>query len=315
MLDGKTILITGGTGSFGQAMTAYLLKNYYPEAIRIFSRGELLQVTMAQQFSDPRLHFIIGDVRDPQRVRQAMTGVDIAIHAAALKHVPIGEANPSEVIKTNIMGTMNVIDAAMECGVDRVMLISSDKAVQPVNAYGATKMLAEKLFIQANDLYGNHTKFSCVRYGNVVASRGSVILVWREQAKTGTITLTDDRMTRFWITMDQAVRFVASCLIIMSGGEIFVPKLPSATLTDLAEAVAPGCKQKVTGIRLGEKLHETLISAEEICRTIFSCEAEFYLIRKSDTILWYGEPYASNTNSHWLTVEQMKEGYGEIRGT
>lgn len=303
-IDGRRILILGGTGSFGQAFVAYLLTEHYPESISVYSRGELLQVEGARRF--PTVHYIIGDVRDRQRLGEAMRGMDIVIHAAALKHVPIGEDNPSEMIKTNVLGAMNVIDAAIECGVGKVLAISSDKAVQPVNVYGATKMLMERLIVEANGK--SDTKFSCVRYGNVVGSRGSVIPLWQEQAKTGKITITDERMTRFWITMDQAVRFVADCIDRMEGGEIFVPKIPSMRILDLAEAIF-GCEREIIGIRPGEKLHETLITEAEMSRVIehptyYSISSQY----PDNSNPWHETwaAYASDTNVEWLKVEDMK---------
>ncbi len=313
MYANSVIMLTGGTGSFGQAFTAYLLK-CQPMEIRIFSRGELLQVLMSQRFDNPRLRFFIGDVRDKERLCQAMRGVDIVVHAAALKQVPIGETNPTEVIKTNCTGAMNVIEAAWECGVEKVLAISSDKAVEPVNLYGATKMVMEKLMVQANELPGHKTKFSCVRYGNVVGSRGSVIPLWREQSKTGRITITDPAMTRFWITLPLAVKFVTDCIGVMQGGEIFVPRIPSMNVTDLAEAIAPGCQREITGIRPGEKLHETLISEVEVGRTVRLADA--FVIHTEDEINQYlptrmgvhalTKPYISNTNDQWLTVGDMR---------
>ncbi|HMA04820.1 MAG TPA: UDP-N-acetylglucosamine 4,6-dehydratase (inverting), partial [Methanomicrobiales archaeon] len=267
-LSGKTILLTGGTGSFGQKFTEIVLGDHSPKALRIFSRGELLQIKMEERFRDERLRFFIGDVRDRARLHRAMRGADVVVHAAALKHIPACEYNPIEAIKTNIDGTGNVIDAAIDAGVDRVILISTDKAVHPVNLYGATKMVAEKLIIQGNSYTGGiKTRLSCVRYGNVIGSRGSVIPVFLDQKKTGIITITDSRMTRFWITLDQGVRFVVRAIGRMEGGEIFVPKIPSMRLMDLADAIAPHAEKNFSGIRPGEKLHEVLITEDEARHT------------------------------------------------
>ena len=222
--EGKTILVTGGTGSFGQKFTEICLRECQPKSIRIYSRGELMQMQMSQKFDDPRLSFLIGDVRDRNRLYRAMRGVDIVVHAAAMKQVPSCEYNPIEAVKTNIDGTVNLIDAAVDNNVNKVMLISTDKAVHPVNLYGATKMVAEKLGIQGNSYSGGKTPwFSCVRYGNVIGSRGSVIPLFKEQQKKGVITITDEKMTRFWISLDQGVRFVMNSIEIMKGGEIFIP--------------------------------------------------------------------------------------------
>ena len=245
-LINKIILVTGGLGSFGQKFTEILLKKYKPKTIRIFSNDEFSQWEMAEKFNDPRLRFFIGDVRDRDRVYRAMDGVDILVHAAALKQVPIAEYNPIEAIKTNIIGTMNVIDAAIDNEIEKGMFISSDKAVNPINLYGATKLCAEKLFVQANSYIGKRrTKFSCVRYGNVVGSRGSVVPLFLEQKKGGVLTITDKRMTRFWITLEEGVNFVIKCIEKMKGGEVFIPKIPSMRIMDLAEVIAPKAKIKI----------------------------------------------------------------------
>lgn len=333
-LDGKVILITGGTGSFGKKFTEIVLREYNPEAIRIFSRGEFLQLQMRQQFNnDPRLRFFIGDVRDRDRVYRAMDGVDIVVHAAALKQVPACEYNPIEAVKTNISGAVNVINAAIDNEVEKVVAISTDKAVYPVNLYGATKLVAEKLFIQANAYVGKHrTRFSVVRYGNVVGSRGSVIPLFLEQKRTGKITITDERMTRFWITLEQGVRFVISCIERMQGGEIFVPKIPSMRIVDLAEVIAPRAEREIIGIRPGEKLHECLITEEEARH---AKEFDTYFVIEPEHPFWSkdnldgGRPlpegfiYTSDTNTWWLKKEELRkmieemgimieeEGYGE----
>ena len=244
--DNKTILITGGTGSFGRKFLASILSEDSPRSVRIFSRGELLQYETEKLFPDERIRFFIGDVRDKERLSRAMNGVDIVVHAAALKQVPACEYNPIEAVKTNINGTINIINAALDNNVDRVIALSTDKAVHPVNLYGSTKMVAEKLFIQGNSYTGGdrQTKFSCVRYGNVVGSRGSVVPLFFEQKKNGEITITDERMTRFWLTLEEGVKFVRSCLSVMTGGEIFIPKIPSMKVSDLAYAIAPDAKNK-----------------------------------------------------------------------
>lgn len=325
-LSGKVILITGGTGSFGKKFTEIVLREHDPKAVRIFSRGEFLQLQMRQQFNDdPRLRFFIGDVRDRERIYRAMDGVDIVVHAAALKQVPVCEYNPIEAIKTNINGAINVIDAAIDKEVEKVVAISTDKAVYPVNLYGATKLVAEKLFVQSNAYTGKHrTRFSVVRYGNVVGSRGSVIPLFLEQRRTGKITITDERMTRFWITLEQGVRFVISCIERMKGGEIFVPKLPSMRIVDLAEVVAPGVEREIIGIRPGEKLHECLITEEEARH---AREFDTYFVIEPEHPFWTkdsldgGKPlpegfkYTSDTNTWWLTKEELRQMIEELNIT
>jgi len=266
----KVVLVTGGTGSFGKAFIRVLLDEYKPAKVIVFSRDELKQHEMrAAGFDEPNLRYFIGDVRDQPRLRRAMDGVDVVVHAAALKQVPACEYNPMEAIKTNILGTSNVIDAALEVGVSKVLALSTDKAVNPVNLYGATKLAAEKLTVQSNAYSGERpTRFSCVRYGNVVGSRGSVVPVFLRQRDEGKITITDERMTRFWLSLEQGVRFVLRCIDQMQGGEVFVPKLPSTTIIDLAQTVAPDAEVDVIGIRPGEKLHEVLISEDEARSTL-----------------------------------------------
>src|SRR6202142_2719008 len=261
----ESILVTGGTGSFGKKFVEIMLRDYQPQRLVIFSRDELKQHEMRTSgFDHPSLRYFIGDVRDGDRLKRALSGVTVVVHAAALKQVPACEYNPFEAIQTNIMGGRNVIDAAIDQGVQRVLALSTDKAVNPVNLYGATKLCAEKVFVQANAYAGaRETRFSCARYGNVVGSRGSVIPVFLEQRKRGRITITDPRMTRFWLTLEHGVRFVIGAIEQMQGGEIFVPKIPSMRLVDLAEAVAPGCRVECIGIRPGEKLHEVLLSEDE----------------------------------------------------
>ena len=314
--NNKTILVTGGTGSFGQEFTEVVLKKYKPKAMRILSRGEFLQWEMARKFNDPRLRFLIGDVRDKDRIYRAMNGVDIVVHAAALKQIPTAEYNPIEAINTNISGTINVINAAIDNNVEKAMLISTDKAVNPVNLYGATKLCAEKLFIQANSYAGGKkTRFSCVRYGNVVGSRGSVIPLFFRQKKEGILTITDERMTRFWITLEQGINFVIGSIDKMQGGEIFIPKISSMKLIDLAILIAPDAKPEITGVRPGEKLHEVLLSPEEASHSkefdgYFVIEPEFPFWNKDNfkegKLLPDDFKYSSDNNKEWLNEEQMK---------
>jgi len=323
MIDNKNILLTGGSGSFGKKFSEIILRDYNPRSIRIYSRGELLQLQMQEKFDDDRLRFFIGDVRDQQRLHRAMCDVDIVIHAAALKQVPACEYNPIEAIKTNINGAVSVIEAAIDNGVQKVMAISTDKAVHPVNLYGATKMAMEKLFIQANSYKGTRDiRFSCVRYGNVIGSRGSVIPVFKNQLKNGnTITITDDRMTRFWITLEQGVKLVIDSLNLMKGGEIFIPKISSMKITDLAEALAPGAEYKVIGIRPGEKIHEILITEDEARHT--SDYDDFYIIYP-EKMYWpsdfkpEGKPcpegfrYTSDNNTQWMSIEELQKIVTEL---
>ena len=321
--DGKKILLTGGTGSFGQKCTEILLNEFNPDSIRIYSRGELLQYQMEQKFHDDRLRFLIGDVRDRNRLYRALNDVDIVIHAAALKQVPACEYNPIEAIRTNIDGTINLIDAMIDNQIEKMMLISTDKAVYPVNLYGATKMVAEKLTVQGNSYAGGKkTRFSCVRYGNVIGSRGSVIPLFNEQKKTGTITITDERMTRFWLTLDQGVNFVLQCIQKMQGGEVFVPKIPSMKIIDLAKVIAPEAQIKITGIRPGEKLHEVLLTEDEARHAKefedhFVIEPEFPFWGSGKKIDGNFLPesfrYSSDTNSRWLNDSDLKKIISENR--
>jgi UDP-N-acetylglucosamine 4,6-dehydratase len=318
-LDGTSILITGGTGSFGRRFVEIALKRYSAKKLIVFSRDELKQHEMRiSGFDHESLRFFIGDVRDQNRLRRAMRGVDIVVHAAALKQVPACEYNPIEAVATNIEGGRNVIEAALDCGVDRVIALSTDKAVNPVNLYGATKLVAEKLFIQANAYRGDGpTKFSCVRYGNVVGSRGSVIPLFIKQRSSGRLTVTDPRMTRFWITLDQGVEFVIASLARMTGGEVFVPKIPSMSIIDLAAAVAPGCDIEEIGIRPGEKVHEVLVSEDEARQCV---EFDDHFVIQPAHPWWRslknwsdgtqpppGFVYASNTNPHWLDADQLRK--------
>jgi UDP-N-acetylglucosamine 4,6-dehydratase (inverting) len=323
--DGKTILITGGTGSFGKKFTEILLSEHNPESVRIYSRGELLQMEMQNRFDDSRLRFLIGDVRDRDRLYRAASGVDIIVHAAALKHVPACEYNPIEAVRTNVEGSVNVIDAAIDNSVEKVMAISTDKAVHPVNLYGATKMVAEKLFTQGNAYTGGKkARFSCIRYGNVIGSRGSVIPLFKEQMKNGVITITDDRMTRFWITLEQGVRFVMDCIARMKGGETFVPKIPSMKVIDLANVIAPDAKKKAIGIRSGEKLHEILLTEDEARHTR---EFDNYFVIEPEHPFWEkdnfrdgdslpeGFRYTSDNNDEWLTEDEIGKIVDECHET
>lgn len=318
-LSNKVILLTGGTGSFGQMFTQIMLKKYRPKAIRIFSRDELKQWEMEKRFNgNERLRFFIGDVRDAQRVERAMDGADIVIHAAALKQVPSCEYNPFEAVKTNILGAQNVINAAIDHNIERVVALSSDKAVNPVNLYGATKMCMEKLFVAANSYVGlqRKTRISCVRYGNVVGSRGSVVPLFIKQKKENRLTVTDERMTRFWITLEQGVQLVISSVKLMHGGEIFVPKIPSLKIMDLVRAIAPGSRVNVTGIRPGEKIHECLLTEDEARHSLefadfFVVEPEFPWWKrenwKKGRALPAGFRYTSDNNNNWLSVSQMRK--------
>ena len=313
----QTILITGGTGSLGKHLCKILLEKYHPRAIRVYSRDELKQHEMRQVFGEDVIRYFIGDVRDGNRLKRAMEGADIVIHTAALKQVPACEYNPLEAVRTNVIGTENVINAAIDNGVKKVVSISTDKAVNPVNLYGATKLCAEKIVIQGNSYAGSrNTRFSCVRYGNVIGSRGSVVPLFSEQKKTGKITITDDRMTRFWITLDQAVELVVKAITHMQGGEIFVPKIPSMRITDLAKAIAPECEIDIIGIRPGEKLHEVLLMEEEGKNTVIY--EGMYVIMPNYS--WWqrqnymnGDPlpdgfsYASNLNDEWLSIDDLSK--------
>jgi len=312
----RTVVVTGGTGSFGHRFVHRILKEGHPKSIRIFSRDELKQYHMSRLFeADERLRFFVGDVRDSDRLKRALHGADIVIHAAALKQVPACEYNPFEAVKTNILGTQNVAAACIDEDVSLAIAISTDKAVSPANLYGATKLCAEKLFIQSNAYAGSgKTRLSCVRYGNVVGSRGSVVPLFAEQAAAGELTITDKEMTRFWISLDQAVDLVVLALKRMRGGEVFIPKVPSMRVVDLAAALAPGVPISFTGIRPGEKLHESLLTTEE-SRHSFEYEDHFVLMPEYP--LWElatapgGKPlpdrfaYTSDSNNHWLSSEAL----------
>ncbi|WP_417454773.1 UDP-N-acetylglucosamine 4,6-dehydratase (inverting) [Kiloniella sp.] len=321
VFNGKSILVTGGTGSFGKVFISKLLKDHSPKRLIVFSRDELKQFEMAQDISHPNLRYFLGDIRDEARLERAFKGVDYVIHAAALKQVPAAEYNPIECIKTNVLGAENIINAAINTGVQKVIALSTDKAVNPLNLYGATKLCSDKLFVAANHLSDiGGTRFSVVRYGNVIGSRGSVIPFFKEKAKEGVLPITDPRMTRFWITLDSGVKFVIDSAERMRGGEIFVPKIPSMKITDLASAIDPECKQEIVGIRPGEKLHEMMIPKDEARNTL---EFKDHFVIKPQSTFWDYDPspvfneekgmpvvqdfeYASDTNTDWFNTEQLR---------
>ncbi|HOT53746.1 MAG TPA: UDP-N-acetylglucosamine 4,6-dehydratase (inverting), partial [Anaerolineaceae bacterium] len=286
----KVVLVTGGTGSFGKKLIKILVEEYHPAKIIVFSRDELKQHEMrVSGYNHPSIRYFIGDVRDHERLLRAFYGVNIVVHAAALKQVPACEYNPMEAIKTNILGSSNVADAAIENGVEKVLALSTDKAVNPINLYGATKLAAEKLLIQSNAYAGGrNTRIACTRYGNVVGSRGSVVPLFLQQRPSGHLTITDERMTRFWISLEQGVRFVIRCIEQMQGGEVFVPKIPSMNMMDLARAVAPEAQVDIIGIRPGEKLHETLISEDEARTTV---ELPDMFVVQPASAMWFGRAW------------------------
>lgn len=322
MLNSKTILITGGTGSFGKAFTKYVLEHYEPKKIIIYSRDEFKQFMMQNEFKEhlSKLRFFIGDVRDKERLMRAFEGVDYVVHAAAMKQVPACEYNPAEAIKTNIHGAQNIIDAALDCGVKKVVALSTDKAVNPVNLYGGTKLVSDKLFIAANAYAGSKDiSFSIVRYGNVAGSRGSVIPFFHNLMKQGKteLPITDYRMTRFWISLRQGVELVIKALEEAKGGETFISKIPSFKITDLAQAMCPGCTMPEVGIREGEKLHEIMITVED-SMTTYEYDKHYIVYPQ---MVWSesrkavptgkkvedGFSYSSDNNTVWLTVEEIKE--------
>lgn len=322
MLNNKSILVTGGTGSFGKAFTRYVLEHYDPKKIIIYSRDELKQFLMQNEYKEykDKLRFFIGDVRDKERLARAFEGVDYVVHAAALKQVPACEYNPAEAIKTNINGAQNVIDAALDMGVKKVVALSTDKAVNPVNLYGGTKLVSDKLFIAANAYAGEKDIcFSIVRYGNVAGSRGSVIPLFHNIMKNGgtELPITDYRMTRFWISIQQGVELVIKALEEAMGGETFISKIPSFKVTDLAEAMLPGCKMPEMGIRVGEKLHEVMVAVEDAPNT-YEYDGHFIIYPQ---MVWSehrkavptgrkvpeGFSYSSGSNTEWLSVEQIRE--------
>ena len=316
-LNGKTILLTGGTGSFGNAFVERATTCWPDSVVRVYSRDELKQSQMRDRFGERSVRYLIGDVRDRARMTRAVQGVDVVVHAAAMKQVPACEYNPFEAVRTNVLGAQHVVDSAIDSGVTKVVALSTDKAVNPVNLYGATKLCAEKIFVQGNAYAAQRqTRLACVRYGNVVGSRGSVVPVFRDQlANHGRLTITDERMTRFWITLPQAVDLVLHALDNMEGGEVFVPKIPSMRVVDLADALAPGVEHELIGIRPGEKLHEILITADEARHTI-DTGANYVVLPEHP---WWdakgsnlegravpdGFEYASNTNDEWLTAAEL----------
>lgn len=323
MFNDKNILITGGTGSFGKKFTETLLKNYNPNKIIIYSRDELKQYEMSQRFNDTCMRYMIGDVRDLERLKKAMYGVDFVIHAAALKHVPIAEYNPMECIKTNVNGASNVIDAALECGVEKIIALSTDKAASPINLYGATKLASDKLFIAANNIKGSrNTQFSVVRYGNVIGSRGSVIPFFKKLLNSGAkeLPITELEMTRFLITLQQGVDFVIKSFQRMQGGEIFIPKIPSMKIVDLAHALSPSAKIKLVGIRPGEKMHEIMVPKDDSHLTLefedhyvieptilFTRKKDFAnnVLKESGKKVKIGFEYNSKLNSWWLKEDEL----------
>ncbi|MBF7068301.1 UDP-N-acetylglucosamine 4,6-dehydratase (inverting) [Campylobacter volucris] len=324
MFNGKSILITGGTGSFGKTYTKTLLKKYKPKKIIIYSRDELKQFEMAREYSDSCMRYFIGDVRDKERLSVAMKDVDFVIHAAAMKHVPIAEYNPMECIKTNINGAQNVIDACLENNVEKCIALSTDKACNPINLYGATKLASDKLFVAANNIAGSsHTKFSVARYGNVVGSRGSVVPFFKKLIENGAkeLPITDERMTRFWISLEDGVNFVLNNFEIMHGGEVFVPKIPSMKIVDLAKTMAPNLKHKIIGIRAGEKLHEIMISSDDSHLTyefknyyaispsiqFNSIDVDFSINAQNEKgkKVQDGFSYSSDNNTKWVSKEEL----------
>jgi UDP-N-acetylglucosamine 4,6-dehydratase/5-epimerase len=324
ILDDQVVLITGGTGSFGRNLVSLMLKNFKPKKIIVFSRDEFKQHEMATSgFDQECMRYFIGDVRDKERLYRALDGVDLVVHAAALKQIPACEYNPIEAVKTNVLGAANLIDAAIERNVKKVLAISTDKAVAPVNLYGATKLCADKLFVAGNSYSGPHeTRFSVVRYGNVLGSRGSVIPSFIKMAETGVLPITDPRMTRFWLSLEQAAHFVVKSLQRMEGGEIFVPKIPSMSIVDLAKAIGPQCSTTIIGIRPGEKLHEVLIPKDDARETIkyedgfvilsgFRQERiERYVDTNGGRLCEEGFCYSSDNNDWWLSVGELREMIG-----
>ena len=317
VFDNASILVTGGTGSFGKAFISHALEHLNPRRIAVFSRDELKQSEMKSSFTDDRMRWFIGDVRDRDRLVRALHGVDLVVHAAALKQVDTAEYNPFEYVKTNVLGSQNLIEAAIDAGVKQVVALSTDKASSPINLYGATKLTADKLFIAANNYSASAgTHLAVVRYGNVMGSRGSVIPLFKKLAAQGApLPVTDARMTRFWITLPQAVDFVIESFRAMQGGELYVPRIPSMRIMDLVEAISPGCEVVEVGIRPGEKLHEEMISADDSYRTLR--QADRYVVQPTVREWWFkqppGEPvpadfsYRSDTNDQWLTKERLRE--------
>ncbi len=317
-LKDKTILVTGGTGSFGKNYVRHLLKNSEAKKIIVFSRDELKQFAMQKELNGPRLRYFLGDIRDLQRLERAFYKVDIVVHAAALKQVPTLEYNPFEAVKTNVIGSQNVLDAAINQGVEKVVLISSDKAAHPVNLYGSTKLCAEKLFISGNSYAGGRTKFSCVRYGNVIGSRGSIVETLIKEKNVKKVFLTDERMTRFWITFAQAFDLVSYALVNMEGGEIFIPKIPSMKLVDLFDVLCPDAEKEIIGIRPGEKLHEILLPEEESRHSVdldnyyvvipeFEPEKKFEKFFQKGKKVNSGYSFSSDNNKKWLVKKDLSD--------
>jgi UDP-N-acetylglucosamine 4,6-dehydratase len=320
ILSGKSVLVTGGTGSFGKRFIKTVLEQHDVKRLVVFSRDELKQFEMQQYLNSPKLRYFLGDVRDKERLYRAIDGVDIVIHAAAMKQVPASEYNPMEAIKTNIIGAENVVNVCIDQGVERVIALSTDKAANPLNLYGATKLCSDKLFVAGNTLSGRHrTKFSVVRYGNVIGSRGSVIPFFMQKKSEGVLPITDSRMTRFWITLDQGVQFVLDSLTLMEGGEVFVPKIPSMGIMDVAKVVAPECKTQIIGIRPGEKLHEIMITPDDAINT---AEFEHHFVIQPAADWWDGSAYlkrtggklvsqnfhfSSDNNTSWMTTDELAE--------
>ena len=316
MLKNKTVLVTGGTGSFGKSCIRRLLQDDQINKVIVFSRDELKQFEMQSIFKSPKLRYFLGDVRDFQRLKQATDGVDVIIHAAAIKQIPAAEYNPMEAIKTNIIGAENIVNVAIANGVEKVLALSTDKAANPANLYGATKLCSDKLMVAGNILAGKHpTRFAVVRYGNVLGSRGSVIPFFQEQQKLGVLPITDIRMTRFWLTIEEGVQFVLDSLERMQGGEIFVPKIPSFKVIDVAKVVAPDTPTKIIGIRPGEKLHEVMITEDDSNFTVefekyyailapFLMESNFY--SKNGNKVPFGFSFTSENNKYWYSVESFR---------
>ena len=333
MLNGKTVLITGGTGSFGRQFVKTILSHYKPNKIIIYSRDELKQYEMAQEYTSPAMRYFIGDIRDLPRLEKAMNGVDFVVHAAALKHVPIAEYNPMECIKTNIIGSQNVIDAALNRGVKKVIALSTDKAASPINLYGASKLASDKLFVAANNITGtNDTSFSVVRYGNVLCSRGSVIPFFQKLIKDGVdhLPITDTEMTRFWISLPDAVNFVLKNFERMLGGEIFIPKIPSMQMTEMATAMAPTLPQKIVGIRPGEKKHELMCPQSDAHLTLefddhyviqptiqFTQNVDFTTnaIGEKGSAVASNFEYSSETNTSWLSHKEFNDKIQDLQET
>jgi len=327
MLDNKNILVTGGTGSFGKKLIATIFDKYKPKQVIVFSRDELKQFEMRDTFPTEKfpIKYFIGDVRDRERLYRVTYGMDFIVHAAAMKQVPTAEYNPFEVVKTNINGAQNVIEAALENGIKRVVALSTDKACSPINLYGATKLTSDKLFAAANHWQGSHqVAFSVVRYGNVVGSRGSVIPFFIKKKAEGVLPITHESMTRFWITLEQGVEFVLNCLQQMHGGELFVPKIPSMNIMDLAKAIAPEAKTEIIGIRPGEKIHEVMISSDDALNTL-EFESHYviqpahpwwdnlkYIKIKGGKEVENDFVYSSDNNSDWLSVDKLKQYIAEL---